>query len=50
MDGLTAATTIRALEKILVEAGQNVIPLPIVAVSANSIESKPQCLAVGMQV
>ena len=50
MDGFTAATTIRNFEKILVDAGHNIIPLPIVAVSANSIESKSQCLAVGMQV
>ena len=50
MDGFTAATSIRAFEKTLVLAGYQVTPLPIVAVSANSIESKPHCVAVGMQV
>ena len=50
MDGFKATSTIREIEKMMMHAGLVVIPLPIVAVSANSIESKPRCFAAGMQV
>ena len=50
LDGYEAATKIRALEKSMTEVGHEVVPLPIIAVSANSISAKPRCLAVGMQV
>lgn len=50
LDGYDAATKIRALEKSMMDEGHQVTPLPIVAVSANSIAAKPKCMAVGMQV
>ena len=50
IDGYDATTMIRALEKSMMEADRQVTPLPIVAVSANSIAANPRCLAVGMQV
>lgn len=50
MDGFSATNIIRTIEQTLVQAGEHIIPLAIVAVTGKSIESKPQCLAVGMQV
>ena len=50
MEGLTATRIIRAIEQSMSQAGDQIIPLHIVAVSVNSIESKPLCLAAGMQV
>ena len=50
MDGYTVARTIRAVEKSLVQAGRHILPLTILAVSADSVESMPQCLGAGMQV